>query len=384
MSAPDPVVVVGAGPVGLSAALAAHALGLRPLLLEARARTAERPGSRAVFVHRATLDRLDAVRPGLGAEIAARGLVWDTRRTLWAGRQVHLRTYATDPATAPFTSLPQTVVEDLLRRACDEAGVRALWGDPVREAVPSPDGVRLRTESGAVHRARHVIAADGARSAVREAVGIGLDGSTSATEFVVVDVADGERPARPERVFHYRHPAAGGRHVLLVPFRGGWRVDVQCRPGDDARHLAATAREWLPAVLPQVPGPEVTWSSVYRFQLRVAARFTDATGRVLLAGEAAHLLPPFGARGMNSGVGDAVAAARAVRDDAVEAYARERRTAAERNVRAAGAALDHLLAPRPGLRLLQRSAAAAAPLWPRAGRWLDAAPYGPRIKKVRY
>ncbi|HET9380896.1 MAG TPA: FAD-dependent monooxygenase [Streptomyces sp.] len=377
------VAVVGAGPVGLAAALAAHRLGLDPVLLEAQPRTAVRPGSRAIFVHRATLDHLDRVSPGLGDRVGAQGLVWRTKRTLWAGRQVHHRSY--DPAAAvPFTSLPQTVVEDLLRRACDAAGVRSVWGDPVREAESTPAGVRLRTEGGTAYDVGHVVAADGARSGLRAAAGVTLEGSTSATEFVVVDVAADIPPEHAERVFHYRHPGAGGRNVLLVPFRGGWRVDVQCRPGDDGHRLAGRAPEWLPRVLPQVPAPQVTWSSVYRFQQRLASRFTDTHRRILLAGEAAHLLPPFGARGMNSGISDAVAAARAVREDTVEQYARDRRAAAEANIRAAGAALDHLLAVRPAQRCLQWAAAAAAPLWPRAGRWLDAAPYGPRIRAVRY
>ncbi|MFI5641668.1 FAD-dependent monooxygenase [Streptomyces goshikiensis] len=378
------VAVVGAGPVGLAAALAAHSLGLEPVLLEAGARTARRPGSRAIFIHRATLERLERIRPGLSAEISGRGLVWDTKRTLWAGRQVHLRTYPTTAATAPFSSLPQTVVEDVLRRACDEAGIRSVWGDPVADVDGGAAGVRLRTRSGGVYEAGHVIAADGSRSTVRERVGIALRGSTSETEFVVIDVADGPVRAPAERIFHYRHPGVAGRNVLLVPFRGGWRVDVQCRPGDDAARLVANAPRWLPRVLPQVPDPEITWSSVYRFQQRLADRFADASGRVLLAGEAAHLLPPFGARGMNSGISDAVAAATAVREGTVADYARARQEAAEGNIRAAGAALDHLLAVRPAQRGRQWAAAALSPLVPKAGHWLDAAPYGPRIRKLTY
>ncbi|MEV6960235.1 FAD-dependent monooxygenase [Streptomyces sp. NPDC051207] len=378
------VVVVGAGPVGLSAALAAAAQGLETVLLEARPRGEARPGSRALFVHRATLDRLSGISPGLGEAVAARGLVWTTKRTLWGGRQVYARSYGAS-VSPPFTSLPQTVVEDLLREACDRAGVVSVWGDAVVSVSPRRDHrVRVRTASGAAYDASYVIAADGARSPVREQVGVSLEGSTEATEFVVVDVAEGPQPAPAERVFHYRHPAADRRNVLLLPFRGGWRVDVQCRPGDDARRIAGDPARWLPGVLPQVPDARVTWVSVYRFQRRIASSFTDATGRVLLAGEAAHLLPPFGARGMNSGITDAVEAARAVQEGNTGEYARRRREAAERNVRAAGAALDHLLARRPGQRVAQRAAAAVAPLWPRAGRWLDAAPYGPRLRSVQY
>ena len=378
------MVVVGAGPVGLSAALAAASLGLSPLVLEARRRDDERPGSRAVFVHRATLDRLEAVRAGLGAEAAGRGLTWSTHRTLWAGGEVHRRSFPPGGGgPPPFTSLPQTTLEDLLRDACEAAGIPVVWGDAVLRVTSRPEGARVHTAADVEYVTGHVIACDGPRSVVRAGLGVAMEGTTTSAEFVVVDTDEGACPAEPERVFHYRHPALR-RNVLLVPFRGGWRVDVQCRPGEEAAHLARTVDRWLPAAVPHLRAPEVTWVSVYRFQQRVARTFTDVHGRVLLAGEAAHLLPPFGARGMNSGIADAVAAARAVREDTVARYAHERRGAAERNVAAAASALHHLLAPRRRDRLAQRAAALAAPRWPAAGRWLDAAPYGPRLRRVRY
>lgn len=382
------VAVVGAGPVGLTAALACHALGVPTVLVEAQPRSTVRAGSRALFVHRATLDRLERLAPGLGGEISSRGLVWSTKRTMWANRQVYGRTYPRAPSSAPFTSLPQTVVEDVLRQACDAAGIASMWGDAVCDVDSRPDGVRLRTDAGCIHEVGHVIAADGPRSTLRERLGIDLEGTSSDIEFLVIDVAAAPRPSlRPDaadRVFHYRHPSVAGRNVLLVPFQGGWRVDVQCRRNDDVGRLLSSVRNWLPEVLPGASADGITWSSVYRFQQRVAARFTDSQQRVLLAGEAAHLLPPFGARGMNSGIGDAVAAAEAVRGDTVARYATERRAAAAGNVRAATAALDHLLAERRRQRLAQWFAATVSPVWPRAGRWLDSAPYGPRISAVRY
>ncbi|MCZ7433374.1 FAD-dependent monooxygenase [Streptomyces sp. WMMC1477] len=377
------VIVVGAGPVGLSAALAAASLGLTPLVLEARRRDDERPGSRALFVHRATLRHLDAVSPGLGARVARDGLTWGTHRTLWAGREVHHRSFPPGEGPPPFTSLPQTALEDLLREACESSGIPVLWGEAVVRAAGRPGGALVRTASGAEHRAGHVIACDGPRSAVRAGLGVAMEGATTSAEFLVVDVDEGAVPAAPERVFHYRHPALR-RNVLLVPFRGGWRIDVQCRPDEDAARLTGRIGDWLPLAVPHLRAPRVTWTSAYRFQQRVASAFTDPYGRVLLAGEAAHLLPPFGARGMNSGIADAVAAAHAVRDDAVRRYAHERRRAAHRNVTAAASALGHLLAPRLRQRVAQRTAALAAPLWPAAGRWLDAAPYGPRLRAVRY
>ena len=104
------VLVVGAGPVGLSAALALRAQRHRVTLLEAEAEGRSRPGSRAIFIHKETLKLLEKMRPGLGREIASHGLVWPTKRTFWRGRQVFVRHYPTPPPDAlpPFSSLPRS------------------------------------------------------------------------------------------------------------------------------------------------------------------------------------------------------------------------------------------------------------------------------------
>lgn len=125
-----PVLVVGAGPVGLSAALALRAHGLPVVLLEADPAERERPGSRALFVHRETLRLLDGMRPGLAAEITAYGRTWHTRRTLYRGREVYARTFPppSTPGLPPFTSLRQVDTERFLRTACEAAGVEFAWG----------------------------------------------------------------------------------------------------------------------------------------------------------------------------------------------------------------------------------------------------------------
>lgn len=106
----NPVVVVGAGPVGLSAALALRAHGLPVLLLEADPEDRERPGSRALFVHRETLGLLDGMQPGLAAEITSYGRTWQTKRTLYRGREVYSRTFrplrARRPSPACARSTP--------------------------------------------------------------------------------------------------------------------------------------------------------------------------------------------------------------------------------------------------------------------------------------
>ncbi|MCQ9130173.1 FAD-dependent monooxygenase [Streptomyces hilarionis] len=384
----NPVVVVGAGPVGLSAALALRGHGLPVLLLEADAEDRARPGSRALFVHRETLRLLDGMRPGLAAQITAFGRTWRTRRTLYRGREVYARTVPPPsgprPALPPFTSLRQADTERFLRGACERAGVAFEWGARVNGVSAAPGGVVLSGEDGREWRAGHVIAADGARSAVRRALGIAMEGVRGEGFHTVVDVADvpgGELPL--ERVFHYEHPGVGGRSVMRVPFTGGFQVDLQCRD-DDAQEAFGTeeaVRRWLPAVVGEGYADRILWVSTYRFQRLVADSFTDAHRRVLLVGEAAHLFPPFGARGMNSGIADAAAAAAAVATGtagAVGAFAEARRAAGLFNSAAAGSALEHLRPRSRSVRLRQRAAAALAPVLPSCGSWLEHAPYGPR------
>ncbi|MDH6452368.1 MULTISPECIES: FAD-dependent oxidoreductase [unclassified Streptomyces] len=377
----SPVVVVGAGPVGLSAALALRARGREVVLLEADPKDRERPGSRALFVHRETLALLDGMQRGLAGEITAYGQTWRTRRTLYRGREVYSRTHPPAPGTTPFTSLRQVDTERFLRAACERAGVEFVWEARVLDVRTSATGVRLGCGDGREWSCEYAVAADGARSAVRDALGIAMEGERGAGFHVVVDVAHlpgAEPPA--ERVFHYEHPGVGGRSVMRVPFTGGFQVDLQCRDDDTEEEFGTeeAVRRWLPAAVGEGYGERILWVSTYRFLRKVAASFTDPYRRVLLVGEAAHLFPPFGARGMNSGIADAAAAARAVVDGTVEDFADVRRSAALFNSAAAGAALDHLRPRRRIVRARQRAAAALAPVLPWCGSWLEHAPYGPR------
>jgi len=383
-------IVVGAGPVGLSAALALHASGVDVAILEAEPADRRRPGSRAIYVHGTTLRALDAMSPDLGKRLASRGIVWPTRRTLWRGREVFARTYSRPRSDdlPHFTSLPQTVVEELLLDACAKAGIDITWDAAVSGLEATPAGVTVSSGSRG-WSADYVVGADGARSAVRQAIGVELEGSRSANSYVIVDVAEDAAAPRPvERVFHYEHPGVGGRNVLLVPFAGGWRADLQCDEEDDPERFSSDTgvREWIGATLGKKYSERITWVSTYQFLQVVAQRFVDSHHRVLLVGEAAHLFAPFGARGMNSGIADAEAAARAIAaalrapaggDGTIAAFAIERRDAAQWNRAAAGEALAHLRAQTPWRRVQRVAAALVAPYSLQAAHWLDSAPYGP-------
>ncbi|NGY64152.1 monooxygenase [Lentzea sp. NEAU-D13] len=388
-----PVIVVGAGPVGLFAALALRAHRLPVVLLEADPASRHRTGSRALYVHGKSLALLESTSEGLGAELASRGVLWNVRRTLYRGREVYAREFPPHDRSRglpPFTSLRQSETERVLLDACAKAGVDVRWSHPVSEVVAHSDGVTVATDDGQTWSGSHVVGADGARSTVRKCTGTTLDGSAAEGFHVVVDVAD--EPGTPpslERVMHYEHPAAEGRGVLVVPYAKGFQVDVQSRAGDSPEVIASPQEvlRWLPALIGPTPVERVTAISVYRFLQLIADDFTDPHRRVLLVGEAAHLFPPFGARGMNSGFVDAHAAADAIaagrrspaaNSDAVTGFATARRAAAEVNSAAAGAALRHLRPPSTAARLRRRAAASLAPVVPRFGEWLEHAPYGPR------
>ena len=140
-----------------------------------------------------------------------------------------------------------------------------------------------------------MIGADGARSNVRGSLGIPLEGPRTENAFVIVDTAEDPDDPLPGRAdLPLRAPAVDGRNVLFVPFAGHWRVDLQCRPDDDAEAFSGAdgVRSWLPLVIDAKYADRVTWVSTYVFLQVLAREFADPTGRVLLVGEAAHLFAP--------------------------------------------------------------------------------------------
>lgn len=353
-------------------------------VLEARKEGSRQEGSRALYVHHDSLSLLETISPGLGEAIAAHGLTWRVRRTFYRGRTVFERSHSEPWRTRlpPFVSLRQSDTEEFLRQACEAAGARIVWDASVEDVSGSREHVTVTTADGRHWNGACVIGADGARSAVRRSAGIAVTGPSTTGFHVVLDVeTDDSDVLLRERTFHYHHPRLGGRHVLLVPYTGGFQVDLQCRADDSAAEWGDldAARRWVLCVADGSGSRQVRWASTYRFLRVVADDFADTDRRVLLIGEAAHLFPPFGARGMNSGFADAVAAAEAItrpdRAEAIGKFAALRRAAALRNAAATERALAHLTAGFGG-RLRQRTAAALSPWAPACGRWLESAPYG--------
>lgn len=387
------VIIVGAGPVGMTAALALRQQGIKATVIEAEPQNRERAGSRAIYIHRESLKLLEQISPGTGFAMAKRGIVWPVKKTYYRGELVYKRVYEPPaPNTIPaFTSLHQREIENVLFEACQAADVEFIWEEPVEKVITSEQGVTLKTKQR-TWEAQYVLAADGAHSRVRQDVGIQFEGPRTSDTFAVVDVKEDENDPMPlERTFHYQHPDAGGRNVLFVPFAGGWRIDLQLFEEDDRAYFGSLegVRKWLPKVLNPKYADLITWISTYTFYQVVAERYTDEHHRIILAGEAAHLFAPFGARGLNSGIADAIVGVRGIatalrsesRDQARKAIAdaaNERLSAGLYNRECSNLALEHIQGTSEEIKLRREISAFLAPYIPALGKWLDEGPFGPR------
>ncbi len=347
------VAVVGAGAVGLTLAARLAQHGVEAAVYEAESQP-QRIGSRAICMQRETLEIWQRI--GIGEQVAQRGIQWRVGRTYFRGRQLfEVRLPDTDEHFPPFVNISQSEVEALLESRLRELGVPVHRGHRFAGLSQDADSVSatFETDDGPVtHRSAYLVGADGAHSAVRHAAGIGFPGYTFDDRFLIADV----RAALPytyERHFHFDPPWNPGRQVLIHPQPDGvWRIDWQVSSETDADHERASGG--LDRRIRQVVGErtayELVWMTGYRFSQRVADAFR--VGHVFLAGDAAHVMSPFGARGLNSGVPDAenLAWRLAAGPDWLDGYEHERRAAALENLAATDATMRFMAPHGPARR----------------------------------
>ncbi len=360
------VAVVGAGPVGMTLAGRLAQQGVRVILLEQHPQlTGE--GSKALCMQRETLEIW--ARLGIGEQVASRGVQWNLGRTYFRGRelfQVRLPSSNRDHFP-PFVNINQTEVEQmLLARITELPEVDPRWGHRLAAIAQDADGVTLQCETPdgtKAMRVAYLVGADGAHSAVRHATGMGFPGHSFPDLFLICDIR-ARLPFPRERRFFFDPPWNPGRQVLIHPQPDDtWRIDWQVAPGTDveAERASGGLDRRVRAVIGPTTDYELLWLTPYRFHQRLVERFR--VGRVILAGDAAHLVSPFGARGLNSGVADAenlawklamLLAGRAS-DELLESYHAERRAAALENLAVTDASMRFMV-PRGRLRRLLRNA----------------------------
>jgi len=302
-----PVVVVGAGPVGLSATIDLAQQGVPVLLLDDDDRLST--GSRAICFAKRTLEIWD--RLGVSQRMIEKGVTWNLGKVFFREEPVYSFNLLPEAGhhRPAFINLQQYYVEGfLLERARELPNLEIRWKNQVTGLEPKADGVTLTvsTPEGEYRlRCDWLVAADGARSPIRKAMGLESKGRTFRDRFLIADVKmQADFPA--ERWFWFDPPFHPNQSVLLhMQPDGVWRIDFQL--GWDADPVAERQPE---RVIPRVQALlgrdtrfDLEWVSVYTFSCLRMEKFRH--GRVLFAGDAAHGVSPFGARGANSGVQDA-------------------------------------------------------------------------------
>lgn len=376
-----PVAVVGAGPVGLALAIDLAQRGVACVVLDDNDVVAT--GSRAIGWAKRSLDILD--RLGVGQRVLDKGVPWQVSRVFHGAREL----YSTDLLPEPgqrmpaFLNLQQYHLEDYLIDRCTDFPdlIDLRFRNCVTGVEPRDDGVTVQvyTEDGRyAFEAQWCVACDGARSAVRGMLGLDFEGRAVVDRFLVADFEmQADLPA--DRLFWFEPPFHPGQTALLQRQPDNlFRLDLQLGPDADPE-----AERRPEAVLPRIEAAvggrpvRLDWVSVYGFQCRRLARFLH--GRVIFAGDAAHVVPPFGARGGNGGLQDidnlGWKLAAVVRGEAparlLDSYDAERTWAADENIAQAARAADFMVPATPGARALRDEVLAMAATEPFARRLVN-------------
>jgi 3-(3-hydroxy-phenyl)propionate hydroxylase len=305
-----PVVIVGAGPIGMTAALTLATYGIRSVVLEAKSTFND--GSRAICVARQSMHILEHV--GAVAPFLAKALGWTTGRSYHRGKEFYRfdMPHSVQEKFLPMYNLQQQYIEQFLFDACMASGlVDIRWQSEVTGLDNRADGVALSvaTPHGPYAlEAAHVLAADGARSTIRSQLGLRLKGENYGGRYVIVDIRmDHAYPTERRALFE---PASNLGGTVLIHRQPDdiWRIDYQLRDGEDpeAAIREENIRARVGAILAEIghDGPwELEWWSIYTANTLCLDDYRH--GRVTFIGDSAHIVPIFGVRGLNNGLADA-------------------------------------------------------------------------------
>lgn len=352
-----PVAVVGAGPVGLTAAIDLHIQGIAALVFDQGIGACD--GSRAIAWAKRTLEVYD--RLGLGQRLREEGVVWQIGKVFWDTKLIYEFDLLpdTENSNPAFVNMQQYRVEEILLEKLNELGAAPVyWQYRLVELTEEADCVRLvfETPSGKeVWTCDHLLACDGARSTIRRQLGLTFEGQVFKDQFLISDVRmKADFPT--ERWFWFDPPFNRGKSALLHKQPDNvWRIDQQIGAEADAEEESKpeNVTKRLRAMLGPAVDFEIVWISVYTFQCRRLNKFRH--GRISFVGDSAHQVSPFGGRGGNCGIQDADnivwKLAMTLRGDApsslLDTYDDERLVAADDNIAHSTRATDFISPKSP-------------------------------------
>lgn len=362
-----PIVIVGTGPVGLTMALEIARHGQRCVVLESELQVSE--GSRAIVFTRRSMEILQQV--GVAQRVTETGLPWCYGNSIYRGQRVFRmeNARADDDRFFPMINLQQQYLEEYLVDAAQANPLIELrWGNRVSKVEQKDEQawVEVDTPEGSYElRADWLVACDGARSGIRTAMNLLMEGASYEGRFVIADIRI-DLPLPTERLAFFDPTWNPGNTILMHREPHGiWRVDYQLPAGEDPEDALRpeSLKARIDAQLEMIGFGgtpwEMDWSSVYSARALTLPDYVH--GRVIFAGDAAHMLPIFGVRGANTGFQDAqglgwrlaLVAKGAASAALLQSYSSERVGAAREIVEEAGKSTRFMAPPSRGFRLLR-------------------------------